>query len=196
MKKVLLIAAFAVFGLTNVCAQDSNSDMDKAVEVVKGGGFYVGANVGLPLSGAGDLASFNFGFDAAWLFEIIPNLEVGPLVGYTQFVGDGIEVFNFDEGQTVRIYKNSAFLPIAGSARYYFNEHQFFAGLDTGFAINVAGDMDNGFYIRPKFGYNLGAITLIGSFTSISGSNSYNDNISTLTVSGLTTANVGVEFGF
>lgn len=201
MKKVLLIAVFAVFGLTNVNAQEKDENgfekgLNETIEKAKGGGFYVGANIGVPLSGAGDLASFNFGFDVAYLFEVIPNLEVGGLIGYTQFVGDGIKIIDLEDGQIVRIYKNAAFLPIAASARYQFNDRQFFAGLDTGFAINIAGDMDSGFYVRPKFGYNFGAITLIGSFTSISGNNSYNGNISTLTVSGLTTANIGIEFGF
>lgn len=49
MKKVLLIAAFAVVGLLSVNAQenDNKSDFDEVVEMAKGGGFYVGANIGL-----------------------------------------------------------------------------------------------------------------------------------------------------
>ena len=199
MKKVLLIAAFVVVGLTGVNAQEENKvkdDVNDVVEMAKKGGFYLGGNIGVPLSGAGDLASFNFGFDAAYLFEVIPNLEVGALIGYSHFIGDGTYTFSGDEGTIIRDYKDASFLPIAASARYQFNDGQFFAGLDTGFAINLSGDADSGFYIRPKFGYNLGPITLVGSFTSISGGSSYNENLSTVTVSGFTTANVGVEFGF
>ncbi len=198
MKKVLFIAVFAAFGFIGINAQenDDKSDFNEVVEMAKGGGFYVGANIGVPLSGAGDLASFNFGFDIAYLFEVIPNLEVGGLLGYSHFIGDGTYIYNGDGGTFIRDYKDASFLPIAASARYNFNDYQFFAGLDTGFAINLSGDADSGFYIRPKFGYRLGAITLIGSFTSISGGSNYNSNLTTVSVSGFTTANVGIEYGF
>lgn len=198
MKKVLLIVALAVFGFVGMNAQenDDQSDFNEVVEMAKGGGFYLGANIGLPLSGAGDLASFNFGFDVAYLFEVIPNLEVGGVVGYSHFLGDGTYTYFGDEGTIVRDYEDASFLPIAASARYQFNDRKFFAGLDTGFAVNLSGEADSGFYIRPKFGYNLGPVTLIGSFTSISGGSNYNSDFNTLSVSGFTTANVGVEFGF
>jgi opacity protein-like surface antigen len=43
MKKLLVLAAIAVFGFSNVNAQDG---VDKVIEQAKNGGFYVGANVG------------------------------------------------------------------------------------------------------------------------------------------------------
>ena len=105
MKKVFLIAAIAVFGFTTVNAQEEDKsfkeDVNNVVEMAKGGGFYVGANIGVPLSGAGDLASFNFGFDAAYLFEVIPNLEVGGLIGYTHFIGDGTYTYTGSVGGEV-----------------------------------------------------------------------------------------------
>jgi len=204
MKKVFLIAAIAVFGFTTVNAQEEDKkefkeEVNEVVEMAKGGGFYVGANIGLPINAVQDFASFNFGFDASYLFDVIPNLEIGPMIAFTQFVGDGIKI-DTDGGDTVtRIYKNSSFLPIAASARYYFKDHQFYAGLDTGIAINLAGDMNSGFYVRPKFGYDFGVLTLVGSFASISSNNDYdggNDISDSLTLSGLTTANIGVEFKF
>jgi len=202
MKKVLFIAALAVFSFTSVNAQEKenkfNEEVKEVVDMAKKGGFKVGANIGFPIAGVRDVASFNFGFDAAYLFEVIPNLEVGALVGYTQFLGDGNYTYYENGNSFTKDYQDASFLPIAASGRYYFNDRQFFAGIDTGFAINLSGDADNGLYIRPKFGYNLGAVTLIGSFTSISGGSSYTEigNHNAIKVSGFTTANVGVEFSF
>lgn len=202
MKKVLLFAAFAVVGLIGMNAQEDNessNSLNDVVDMAKEGGFYVGANIGLPLAGVKDVASFNFGFDGAYLFGVIPNLEIGLLMGYSQFLGDGTYTYKNEDGDTVtKNYEAASFLPIAVSSRYYFNEHQFFAGMDLGYAINLTGDADGGLYARPKFGYDFGTITLIGSFTSISGGSNYSDNgnNSALEVSAFNTANVGIEFGF
>lgn len=194
MKKLLLITALVSFSFNSVNAQDIE-------EKIKGGGFYAGANIGLPLSTASDVSSFNFGFDVAYLFELIDNLEVGPLLGYTHFVGDGDYVYTQGNSGNVFIsnYEDASFLPIAASARYYFADHKFFGGLDLGVAVNVAGDADTGFYARPKFGFDLGTIALIASFQSISGGVDYGDTYTGGTYvsgSGFNSFNFGVEFGF
>jgi len=208
MKKVFLLAAFAVFGLTTVNAQDG---VDKVIDQAKNGGFYVGANIGVSLisdnhlynySNNEDFGSFNFGFDAAYLFEVIPNLEVGMLSGYIHFIASGKyasgELDN-DSGDFIFIdFKDASFIPVAASARYYFGDHRFFGGLDLGVGINVSGDAETGFYARPKFGFNLGMITLIASFQSISGDQDYNstDGISVYKLNGFRSVNVGAEFSF
>lgn len=215
MKKVLLIAAFAALGLTTVNAQEADKDfkgeVNEVVEMAKEGGFYVGANIGFSLinssyvwngNNSDDYGSFNFGFDAAYLFEVIPNLEVGLLTGYTQFIASG-EYASYDEdnngGDFVLVdFKDASFVPIAASARYYFADHKFFGGLDLGVGINVSGDAKTGFYARPKFGFNLNKITLIASFQSISGGQDYkNSNGNTaLSLNGFQSMNVGIEYGF
>lgn len=192
MKK-LLLTAFLAMSFISLQAQE------EIMEKAKTGSFYVGANIGLPVSTAADLSSFNFGFDVAYLFEIIDNLEVGGLVGYTHFVGGDDKVFDFNSGNNITFdYKDASFLPIAVTARYYFADHRFFGGLDLGVAINVSGDAKTGFYARPKFGFDLGTIALIASFQSISGGTDYNNtnNNYYLTSSGFTSFNFGVEFGF
>lgn len=191
MKKLLLTCFFALVCLT-IQAQD------EIIEKAKNGGFYVGANIGLPLSTASDISSFNFGFDVAYLFEVIENLEVGGLVGYTHFIGDGGVVY-YNNGNTFEAdYKDASFLPIAASARYYFADHRFFGGLDLGVGINVSGDAKSGFYARPKFGFDLGTVALIASFQSISGGTDYDNNNGDYYVSGsgFNSFNFGVEFGF
>ncbi|HLV14422.1 MAG TPA: hypothetical protein VKY41_04520 [Xanthomarina sp.] len=194
MKKILLFAAVTVFGLSTLHAQ--NDFVDKA----KNGGFYVGANIGLPLSTASDIAAFNFGFDGAYLFEVIDNLEVGGLLGYTHFIADGdYSYYNWEDSYYVRNYKDASFVPIAASARYYFADHKFFGGLDLGVGVNVSGDAKSGFYARPKFGFDLGTIALIASYQSISGGVKYGDTYyggTYVSGSGFNSFNFGVEFGF
>ncbi len=195
MKKILVLAAIAVFSLTSVNAQDG---VDKVIDQAKNGGFKVGANIGLPLSTAGDLASFNVGADVAYLFEVIPNLEVGLLVGYTHFFGDGIYTYEFEDTIFIANYEDTSFVPISSTARYYFADRKFFGGLDLGYAVNVSGEADGGFYYRPKFGFNLGMITLIASYQGISGGVNYSTSgvTNVVTGSGFNSFNVGAEFSF
>ncbi|GGG50237.1 hypothetical protein [Bizionia arctica] len=203
MKKLILLAAVAVFGFTNVHAQDDFA------EKAESGSFYVGANIGFSLindnyyyndNNGGDYGSFNFGFDVAYLFEVIENLEVGGLVGYTQYIAKG-SYASYDNDYEDFVYvdfEDASFIPIAASARYYFGNHKFFGGLDLGVGINVAGDAKTGFYARPKFGFDLGPIALIASFQSISGGQNYNNSngYQVYELNGFKSVNFGVEYGF
>ena len=205
MKKLIILAAIAVFGFLNVNAQDG---VDKVIEQAKNGGFYVGANVGFSIINSSrnpiyndyndndDFGSFNFGFDAAYLFEVMDNLEVGLLVGYTHFIAKG-EYYN-NNGKID--FKDAAFVPISSSARYYFADRKFFGGLDLGYAVNVAGDpgVEGGLFLRPKFGYNLGMVTLIASFQKVGGNSDYYDNNGNnyYSIGGFSSINFGAEFEF
>ena len=190
MKNYLLFALVATFSFFSANAQ----------EAAKGGGIKLGANIGLPLSAAGDVASFNVGVDGAYLVEVIDNLEVGGLVGYTHYFGDGTYSYITNGGNLIIAdYEDTSFVPIAASARYSFADKKFFAGLDLGYAVNVSGEADGGFYYRPKFGFNLGPITLLAMYQGISGginSNSSYTYTNVYSVSGFNSFNVGVEFGF
>lgn len=196
MKKIFLLAAFAVFGLTISNAQDG---VDKVIDQAKNGGFKVGANIGLALSTT-EYGSFNFGFEAAYLFEVVSNLEIGLLAGYTQYVADGEGYIDDGIDVVIADYKDASFVPIAASSRYYFSDRKFFGGLDLGYAIKTAGDdeVNGGFYYRPKFGFNLKAITLWAGFQGIAGGVDYyvsNNNTATIG-SGFNSFNIGIEFGF
>jgi hypothetical protein len=212
MKKLLVLAVMTVFGFSNVNAQeggDSNG-VDKVIAQAKNGGFYVGANIGASLINSSysgnfntydnsDYGSFNFGFDAAYLFEMIPNLEVGLLAGYTHFIASGqYRSYNDTNNFLLVDFKDASFVPVAASGRYYFADHKFFGGIDLGVGVNVSGDAKTGFYTRPKFGFNLNKITLIASFQSISGDQNYNysNNVGVYSLNGFKSINVGVEYGF
>ncbi len=209
MKKLLVIVAFAVFSLSHVYAQDG---VDKVVEQAKNGGFYVGANIGISVinssvinaipgsNNVDDFGSFNFGFDVAYLFEVMENLEVGLLVGYTHYVANGEYYKGYDDGDIYADFKDASFVPISSSARYYFGDRRFFGGMDLGYAINVAGDdaVDGGLFVRPKFGFNLGVVTLIASYQRVGGDADYGDvdGNTYYSLSGFSSFNAGAEFSF
>ncbi|MCF6223048.1 MAG: hypothetical protein L3J34_04900 [Flavobacteriaceae bacterium] len=209
MRKLLLVTIVLLgFGIINAQekvkegikkgADAVETEAVKLYNQAKTGGFKAGANIGLPIQGASDVSSFNFGADIAYLFEIMENLEVGGLVGYTVYNGDGkYEVYDGGEGVVVKNYKDAGFVPISTTARYYFSNRKFFGGLDLGYAINVSGDANGGLFVRPKFGFNFGKITLIGSFQRISGGvDYYEGNVNVFKISGFTSANFGIEYGF
>lgn len=196
MKKIYVLTTLFLFTLTVSFAQDD------FIEKAKTGSFYAGANIGLPLSTSSDVASFNIGADVAYLFELIDNLELGGLIGYTHYIGDGTYRYTNNGNTLIVDYKDAAFIPLAATARYYFGDHKFFGGLDLGVGINVSGDADTGLYARPKFGFDFGTISLITSYQSISGGTNYknfndgNYNNNVVKTSGFNSFNIGIEFGF
>ena len=196
MKNIYLLTILFLITITASFAQD------EVMEKAKNGSFYAGVNIGLPLSTSSDVASFNIGGDIAYLFELVDNLELGALVGYTHYIGDGTYFYE-NNGNTIIVdYKDASFIPLAATARYYFGDHKFFGGLDLGIGINVSGDADTGLYARPKFGFDFGTIALIASYQSISGGTNYknfndgNYNNNVIKTSGFNSFNIGVEFGF
>ena len=172
------------------------------MEKAKNGSFYAGLNIGLPLCTSSDVASFNIVGDIAYLFELVDNLELGALVGYTHYIGDGTYTYSNNGNVVIVDYKDASFIPLAATARYYFGDHKFFGGLDLGVGINVSGDAKTGLYARPKFGFDFGTIALIASYQSISGGTDYknfndgNYNNNIVKTSGFNSFNIGVEFGF
>lgn len=203
MKRILCFAMFMSIGIISLQAQtDVETVTDDMIEKVKTGGFKIGADIGFPLSGTSDISSFNFGFYGTYLFEVVENLEVGGLIAYTHFSGDGYYYrYHPSDGTTTRVNNDSnSFLPIAATGRYHFMDHSFFAGLDLGFAVNVSGDADTGMLFRPKFGYNLGMINLIASFQVITAEvkRPYHPDYvgGAWDVNGFNSFNVGVEYSF
>ena len=108
MKKLLLIAALAIFGITGAKAQE---------------GFKIGTYLGLPMGDIEDGSSFNIGVDFQYHFFISNDFDLGATAGYTVFLGK-------DQMETIGFY------PIAASARYSFSD-EWFAGADLGYAVAV-----------------------------------------------------------
>jgi len=140
MKKVFLIAAFALFGF-GVQAQE---------------GFKLGANLGLPMGDSGDVSSFSIGLDASYMFEVSDQFDAGISTGFSHaFLKDGFE------GEV-------QFLPIAASGRFNASE-DFSIGADLGYALGINEGNDGGFYYRPIVGYNLSEKAQLNlSYTGVS----------------------------
>ena len=165
MKKLMLLAAVAVFGLSNVNAQE---------------GFTVGAHVGIPVGDFGEYSSFNFGVDGSYMWNVGEGFDVGVATGYTNFSGGDDETFDTGFGVFTIERPSFGFIPIAGAARYSFNEN-WFGGLDLGYALATEGD--GGVYYQPKVGYKTDSLDIFGFYKGIS-------------VDGGSFASVGVGIGF
>lgn len=190
MKKIVLIAAFAVFGFTQVNAQEGN--------------FKVGAFFGLPMGDFSDSHSFNVGLDVAYLFDIADSFQVGPATGYSHSFGKSYSYQEFDPGTMSIVdvednYDAFQFVPIAAAAR--FNLDQFYFGADLGYAIGLNDGNKGGIYYRPKAGYNFGPLAAFLSYTGVSSKQDVTVIVGPIsTTESVTTTfgsvNVGVEFGF
>lgn len=168
MKKLFLFAALAVFGFSNVNAQEE--------------GFKLGVTLALPMGDAGDGWSFGATLDATYLFDVADSFQLGATTGYQHFFGKEIEETFF--GTTISYEVDDAqFLPLAVAARFYASE-DFFFGADLGYAMGINEGNDGGFYYRPKVGYNLGGASILASYSGVS-------------MDGFTFSyvGVGVEFG-
>lgn len=156
MKKLLLAAVFTIFGLVATYAQ---------------GGIRIGVNAGVPLGEANDVSTFNFGADLAYLIGVADIFRVGPLLGYSHFLGEGDGV-------------DYHFIPVAASGRIGVS-NSFFIGADLGYAIGADDGNDGGVYYRPKLGYDLGILGLILSYSGIEADGGSFNSL-----------NLGIEMGF
>lgn len=148
MKKFLFSIVFLAVGFTSSYAQ---------------GDIRLGVNAGIPVGDAADISNFNIGADVAYLVGMGDTFQVGPMVGYSHFFGEDIDLgggmgsFEVDDIQ---------FMPLAATARFGLAGLEL--GADLGYAIGLSDGNDGGFYYKPKVGFNLFGIGLIASYTGIS----------------------------
>jgi|TARA_R100000479_G_scaffold33554_2_gene13876 hypothetical protein len=145
MKKIIVIAAFVLFGIGTSFAQNQ---------------FKIGFNGAIPVGDAGDVYNAGIAADAAYLFEVANRVWVGPQVTYFQYFVD--ESINED-----KLLDDTRFLPIAASSRIGLGE-AFYLGADLGYAIGLEEGNKGGFYYRPKAGYTFGAVGLTASYSGVS----------------------------
>ncbi|WP_205649751.1 hypothetical protein [Aequorivita ciconiae] len=148
MKKLLLVAAFAVFAFSSVQAQQMK----------------VGVNAAIPMGDYKDLYSFGLQGDFTYFFEVNDAFLVGPQAGLLYYMGKDVD---FGYGMGSFKMDDAMFLPIGASARYLVED--FFFGADLGYGIGLAPDgNDGGFFYRPKAGYNFGSIGAVLSYSGVS----------------------------
>ncbi len=139
MKK-LFFAAFAVFAMSNLQAQE----------------FKLGVDLGLPLGDVKDGSSLNIGVGANYLWDVSEGFKAGLSAGYSTFLGkDGADALGF--------------LLVAAAGRFDLSE-DFAIGADLGYAIGVnPSGIDSGFYYAPKLQYGISeSIDLVLSYKGIS----------------------------
>ena len=141
MKKLLLIAAFAVCTFSTVQAQQMKA----------------GLGAMLPMGDYDDLYSFGLYGDFTYFFEVNDAFLVGPQAGLLYYMGKDFNGYK---------PKAAMYLPISASARYLLED--FFFGADLGYGIGLSPDgNDGGFFYRPKVGYNFGSIGAILSYSGV-----------------------------
>ncbi|MCM4161192.1 hypothetical protein FHG64_02220 [Antarcticibacterium flavum] len=153
MKKLFITLVVVMIGVTSAYSQ---------------GHLKLGVNAGIPVGDASDY-SFQLGGDLAYMFNAIPILDIGPMVGYSHFFGDD----DFDDMQ---------FLPAAVAGRLNFPG--ITVGLDLGYAVGLNDGNDGGFYYRPQLGFRVLGLGLIASYQGIS-----------MDPGNISSVNLGVEFG-
>jgi len=152
MKKLLFVAVFAVFGLSNVSAQDFNA----------------GISAALPMGDAGDAYSFGVNVDANYLWEVSDGFKAGIASGFHHYFGEE-QSFTI-LGQTVTVdAEDASFLPIAAAGRFSVSD-QFTLGADLGYAVGISPDgNDGGFYYAPKVQYSVSdAIDIVAAYKGVS----------------------------
>lgn len=132
MKKLSFLLVFVIsFSLLH--AQKKGTDWVK-----------LGLHTGIPVSDAGDAASFALGVDAKYQFINLKSFGVGFATGYTHYFGK-------------EDFKDFGVIPVAVLLRYYPTKH-FFVGSDLGYGF-ITGDVgetdaNGNFYLRPEIGYH------------------------------------------
>ena len=157
MKKLLLtLMIVCSMGICNSFAQVTKD-------------FKVGVHAGIPVGDMADFSDYNAGADVAYLFGLAGIVELGPLVGYSRYFVDDVDL-------------DASFLPVAASGRIDLGP--IFAGLDLGYAVGLNDGNDGGFYYRPKIGFGFLGLNLVGSYSAIS-----------MDGEEVSSVNLGLEFG-
>lgn len=88
MKKLFLLTALVVFGLTANAQDDSGS--------ASNGGFKAGINLALPVGDAGDVSTFSIALDLAYLWEMSEQFDLGIATGFSNAFGDSYSFLGID----------------------------------------------------------------------------------------------------
>ena len=156
MKKILFLAAFAVFGLTSVNAQEDNSDSSSQTSKGK---WLIEANTGNAMLGSTGLyltsvdgeTSYNLGLDGGYF--IMDDLAVKAGLGYGGSSVEGsLSTFSYRLG--AKYYVNSMIpvtLDLTGASIEDANENPMWLGIGAGYAWFVGKNVS----IEPGLRYNL-----------------------------------------
>jgi|AntDeeMinimDraft_4_1070355.scaffolds.fasta_scaffold15187_2 hypothetical protein len=150
MKKLILLAIFAMVAIGSVNAQ----------------GFKAGVNVGVPIGDAGDFYTFELGLDVAYTWSIAENFSAGFATGYQNYFGEDFEGSSGDADVSAEL-ADASFIPIMATGKYVFNGGVFVAA-DLGYSLNVSDNASEGaFTYMPKVGYDTEMIEFFAFYRSL-----------------------------
>jgi len=156
MKKLLLLAAVAVFGLTGVNAQEENTDSSSQTSKGKwlieaNTGNAMLGNTGFYLSSTDGESTYNIGLDGGYF--IMDDLAIKAGLGYGgSSVEDSASTFSYRLG--AKYYVNSMIpvtLDLTGASIEDANENPMWLGVGAGYAWFVGKNIS----IEPGLRYNL-----------------------------------------
>ncbi|MGB1308791.1 MAG: autotransporter outer membrane beta-barrel domain-containing protein [Oceanihabitans sp.] len=157
MKKVLLLAAFAVFGLTNVNAQDEETtggQTDKGswlIEANTGFGGAHSADTGIRYRSQGDFSSWNFGLEGGYF--VMDNLAVKAGLGYGG-ADNGVSDTNTFSYKVGAKYYVIGMIPVGidytGSSTKGASQDPSYLGVQAGYAWFLGQNVS----IEPGLRYN------------------------------------------
>ncbi len=164
MKKLVFMAAFAVFALTSVHAQEGD-DKDKFTGGFEKGNIYLSGALGYWSTSTDDVKSSRLTIMPAVGYLVSDNFSVGFTAGYMSSQGESGDVDTQDE---------TAF-NVGAYGAYHFNaDHRFapFAGVGVGYesmSFNLPGDdyKENGFGAGLFTGANFWFSDCFAVFTQI-----------------------------
>ncbi len=172
MKKLLLFVTIAVFGFSNIKAQEFNVGISGVAALAESVIFF-------------DVA-YGVNLDVNYLWKVSDKFQAGVTSGYSHVFGPTVR----DSFLGVNLnYKldDTAWLPVALAAR--FNILKWFTiGGDVGYAVGISPEgFDGGFYYAPKAQYRVSkSIDIVTSYRQIE------DDGSPI----IKAISLGVEFGF
>lgn len=140
--------------------------------------FVFGVHGGVPVGDVSDSHNFDIGVDVAYMFNTMGVFQFGGLVGYSHYFGDSMEAMGIEID-----IDDAQFLPVAATGRASLGD-AVFVGLDLGYGIGLNDGNDGGFFYRPKLGFDLFGIGIVGSYEGFS-----------MDGGTVSSVNVGVEFG-
>lgn len=115
----------------------------------------LGVHYGWPVSDYDDDLKTELGLDVYYMFGPDVVFDVGLASGYYHFVHD-------DEGPGTYANDDLGFIPVGVAARVSVLIIK--AGADAGYAINVSGDADGGFYWRLQAGIGILGMIEAGAY--------------------------------
>lgn len=154
MKKLMLLAAVAVFGLSSVNAQDDNGTAlsEGSIVIEANTGSWTTGSTAISFSSVDGNSQYSIGAEGGYFIK--ENLAIKVGLGYSGSDADGPGTSSFNYKVGAKYYINGQFpicLDYTGTSFNDIDENPSYVGLEGGYAWFVADNVS----IEPKARYNV-----------------------------------------